>query len=65
MERPPRVIEGGVGCRPRVVLGRTGSEWLLLVDEDANGSFVSQTKMWSSVGLPVGLAQQINIYLLK
>jgi len=54
---PPRPIEGSVGSRIRLILGKTGSEWLLLLNED-DGDLKWQTQDWSSI--PHKVANQIN-----
>jgi hypothetical protein len=54
---PPRAIEGSVGSRIRVILGGTGSKYLLLLDED-DGNKKWQTSDWH--GIPSALAKQLN-----
>lgn len=53
----PRAIEGSVGSRIRVILGETGSEYLVLLNED-DGDREWQTTAWK--GIPNALAKQIN-----
>lgn len=56
----PRPIKGTVGSRVRVVLGATGSDWVVLLDED-DGSREWQTHLWpANGGIPNGLANQLN-----
>jgi hypothetical protein len=54
---PPRVISGSIGGRIRLILGDSGSEWLLLLNED-DGNREYQTPLWSSI--PNDVAKQIN-----
>lgn len=54
---PPAPIEGTIGSRIRIVLGDTGDEWLLLLNED-DGDRQWQTHCWSSI--PNKLAAQLN-----
>lgn len=54
---PPRAIAGNVGNRIRVIFGETGSEWLLLLDED-DGDMQWQSHYWK--GIPRKLATQLN-----
>jgi hypothetical protein len=60
--QPPLAIEGSAGSRVRVILGASGSEWLLLLDED-DGSRKWQTQAWN--GIPNDLAKQINNCITK
>jgi len=54
---PPRPIEGSVGSRIRLIFGDTGSEWLLLLNED-DGNTEWQTHDFSSI--PYKVENQIN-----
>eukprot|EP00548_Thalassiothrix_antarctica_P007690 CAMPEP_0194150702 /NCGR_PEP_ID=MMETSP0152-20130528/44766_1 /TAXON_ID=1049557 /ORGANISM="Thalassiothrix antarctica, Strain L6-D1" /LENGTH=82 /DNA_ID=CAMNT_0038853887 /DNA_START=17 /DNA_END=262 /DNA_ORIENTATION=+ len=53
----PRPINGSIGSRIRVILGDTGDEWLLLLEND-DGDAKWQTKDWNNI--PCGVAKQIN-----
>lgn len=53
----PRAISGSAGSRVRVILGATGSEWILLLNED-DGNRKFQTHLWKSI--PSNLARQLN-----
>ena len=57
MSQPPRQIDGSAGSRVRLILGDTGSEYLLLLNED-DGNSSWQTKDWTCI--PSQLAKQIN-----
>ena len=50
-------IDGSAGSRIRVILGSTGQQFLLLIDED-DGEKQWQSKSW--VGIPDGLAQTLK-----
>lgn len=54
---PPRPIEGTVGSRIRLIFDESGSEWLLLLNED-DGDSKWQAHYWS--GIPDTLAKQLN-----
>jgi len=54
---PPRPIEGSVGSRIRLIFGDTGSDWLLLLNED-DGDTEWQTHDFSSI--PYKVENQIN-----
>lgn len=54
---PPRPITGTVGSRIRVILGKDGNSWLLLLNHD-DGNQEWQSGSWTSI--PNGLAKQIN-----
>eukprot|EP00549_Striatella_unipunctata_P011361 CAMPEP_0118683402 /NCGR_PEP_ID=MMETSP0800-20121206/6026_1 /TAXON_ID=210618 ORGANISM="Striatella unipunctata, Strain CCMP2910" /NCGR_SAMPLE_ID=MMETSP0800 /ASSEMBLY_ACC=CAM_ASM_000638 /LENGTH=439 /DNA_ID=CAMNT_0006579909 /DNA_START=96 /DNA_END=1415 /DNA_ORIENTATION=- len=56
-EQEPRSIDGSIGSRIRIILGDTGSEYLVLLNED-NGNQKWQTKSWNNI--PVAVAKQIN-----
>jgi len=53
----PRPITGSIGSRVRLVFGKNGAEWLLLLNYD-NGDTQWQAKNWSSI--PHTVAKQIN-----
>ena len=53
----PSPITGSIGSRIRVVLGKNGNEWLLLLNHD-DGRTTWQVKDWSSI--PYDVAKQIN-----
>lgn len=53
----PRPIIGGIGSRIRVVLGKDGNSWLLLLEND-DGNQKWQSKDWHSI--PSGLAKKIS-----
>lgn len=57
----PRPISGSAGSRIKVILGDTGSDYLLLLDED-NGNHECQRNDWTAGygSLPAGLANQLN-----
>jgi Zinc finger, C3HC4 type (RING finger) len=54
---PPCAIPGGVGSRIRIVLGETGSDYLLLLNED-DGDRKWQSHYWH--GIPSAVARQLN-----
>lgn len=62
----PRAITGSAGSRIKVVLGETGSDYLLLLNED-DGSSEWQNTSWTTEagGLPNGLANQLNNMIRK
>lgn len=53
----PRPITGTIGSRIRLVLGKTGDEWLLLQNHD-HGNREWQEKSWDS--MPFAVAKQLN-----
>ena len=53
----PRPITGSVGSRIRLVLGKDGDEWLLLLNKD-DGNIRWQEKDWRKI--PDAVARQIN-----
>jgi len=54
---PPQPITGSVGSRVWLIMGATGNNWLLLLNED-DGNTKWQTPDWSSI--PHKVATQIN-----
>ncbi len=55
---PPPPIAGSVGSRIRLILGATGSDWCVLLNED-DGNSEWQTQDWSP-DIPDKVATQIN-----
>jgi hypothetical protein len=53
----PRAIVGSIGSRIRLIFGDSGSEWLLLLNQD-DGKREFQTRRWSNI--PDVVAQKIN-----
>ena len=58
----PRPITGSIGSRVRVILGKDGEKWLLLLNHD-NGDLEWQVKDWENIPQP--LSRQINNCTVK
>jgi Zinc finger, C3HC4 type (RING finger) len=59
----PRVIEGPIGSRIRVILGESGEDWLLLLNHD-DGNSKWQSQHWGG-RIPHALARQVNNCVAK
>ncbi|GFH43913.1 hypothetical protein CTEN210_00387 [Chaetoceros tenuissimus] len=62
MTSRPQPISGSIGERIRVILGKDGDEWLLLLNKD-NGERKWQTQNWSNI--PFAVAKQLNNCIKK
>lgn len=62
MSTRPEPIRGTIGERIRVILGKDGDEWLLLLNKD-NGERKWQTQYWNNI--PFAVAKQINNCIKK
>ena len=55
----PRSIDGSIGSKIRIILGKTGNNWLLVFDHD-DGNRKWQEHKWSDYGVPNSLCKQMN-----
>ena len=55
----PRSIDGSIGSKIRIILGKTGNNWLLVFDHD-DGNRKWQEHKWSDYGIPNSLCKQMN-----
>ena len=56
----PRPIVGGPGKRIRVILGKNGKDWLLLLNHDDGNRKWQETNWRCGPSLPAGLGRQMN-----